>query len=102
MSFLVPVAKRGTVTDYAGEALYQGDLINYATRCGNGTRAADAIIRAIKIRYAFGKRIPFLLVQPTGVESRSGLDERKTLRKEWIGTDHVRLLRSNVTGEQDR
>jgi hypothetical protein len=96
------VAKRGTVTDYAGEALYQGDLINYATRCGNGTRATDAIIRAIKVRYAFGKRIPFLLVQPTGVESRSGLDERKTLRKEWIGTEHVRLLRSNVTGEQDR
>jgi hypothetical protein len=95
------MGKRGTVTDYAGEALYVGDLINYATRCGNGTRAADAIIRAIKIRYAFGKRIPFLLVQPTGVESRSGLDERKTLRKEWIGTEHVRLLRSNVTGEQD-
>lgn len=95
------MAKRGTVTDYAGEALFVGDLINYATRCGNGTRAADAIVRAIEIRYAFGRRIPFLLVQPTGVESRSGLDERKTLRKEWIGTEHVRLLRSNVTGEQD-
>ncbi|MGW3674652.1 hypothetical protein [Streptomyces sp. NPDC005166] len=91
------MGQRGTVTDYAGEALYRGDLINYATRCGNGTRAADAVIRDIEIRYAYGKRIPFLKVQPTGVESRSGLDERKTLRTEWIGTDHVRLLRSNVT-----
>jgi hypothetical protein len=95
------VSKRGTVTDYAGEALFVGDLVNYATRCGNGTRAADAIIRKIEIRYAYGKRIPFLRVQPTGVESRSGLDERKSLREEWIGTDHVRLLRSNVTGQRN-
>ncbi|WP_030240734.1 MULTISPECIES: hypothetical protein [unclassified Streptomyces] len=93
------MGQRGTVTDYAGERLYVGDLINYATRCGNGCRASDAIIREIEIRYAYGKRIPFLKVQPTGVESRSGLDERKTLRAEWIGTEHVRLLRSNVTGQ---
>jgi hypothetical protein len=93
------VAQRGTVTDYAGEPLYVGDLINYATRCGNGTRATDAIVREIEIRYAYGKRIPFLKVQPTGVESRSGLEARKTLRAEWIGTEHVRLLRSNVTGQ---
>lgn len=93
------MAQRGTVTDYAGEPLYVGDLINYATRCGNGTRATDAIIREIEIRYAYGKRIPFLKVQPTGVESRSGLEARKTLRAEWIGTEHVRLLRSNVTGQ---
>ncbi|MEU6684415.1 hypothetical protein [Streptomyces sp. NPDC046832] len=95
------MAQRGTVTDYAGEALYVGDLIMYATRCGNGTRAADAIIRKIEIRRAYGKRIPFLRVQPTGVESRSGLEVRKTLREEWIGTDHVRLLRSNVTGQRN-
>jgi hypothetical protein len=95
------MGQRGTVTDYAGERLYVGDLINYATRCGNGTRAADAIIREIEIRYAYGKRIPFLKIQPTGVESRSGLEARKTLRAEWIGTEHVRLLRSNVTGEQN-
>ncbi|QAX94728.1 hypothetical protein HOV12_gp28 [Streptomyces phage Lilbooboo] len=94
------MGQRGTVTDYAGEPLYVGDLINYATRCGNGTRAADAIIREIEIRRAYGKRIPFLKIQPTGVESRSGLEARKTLREEWIGTDHVRLLRSNVTGQQ--
>lgn len=93
------MAQRGTVTDYAGEPLYVGDLINYATRCGNGTRATDAIVREIEIRYAYGKRIPFLKVQPTGVESRSGLEARKTLRAEWIGTEHVRLLRSNVTGQ---
>lgn len=92
------MAKRGTVTDYAGEALFVGDLINYAARVGNGVRNADAIIRAVEIRYAYGKRIPFLKVQPTGVESRSGLEERKSLRAEWIGTDHVRLLRSGVTG----
>ncbi|MEV0126367.1 hypothetical protein AB0I16_33285 [Streptomyces sp. NPDC050703] len=92
------MAQRRTVTDYAGEALYVGDLITYATRCGNGTRAADAIIREVEIRKVSGKRFPFLKVQPTGVESRDGLTERKTLRAEWIGTDHVRLLRSRVTG----
>ncbi|MFJ8955612.1 hypothetical protein ACIRO1_36530 [Streptomyces sp. NPDC102381] len=95
------MGQRGTVTDYAGEALFVGDLINYATRCGNGTRATDAVIRQVEIRYAYGKRIPFLKVQPTGVESRSGLEARKTLREEWIGTDHVRLLRSNVTGQRN-
>ncbi|MFD3904121.1 hypothetical protein HXS80_15945 [Streptomyces sp. CB04723] len=95
------MGQRGTVTDYAGEALYVGDLINYATRCGNGTRAADAIIRGIEIRRFEGKRIPFLKVQPTGTESRDGLTVRKTLRTEWIGTDHVRLLRSDVTGERN-
>ncbi|QAX93284.1 hypothetical protein HOV11_gp28 [Streptomyces phage Vash] len=95
------MGQRGTVTDYAGEALFVGDLINYATRCGNGTRASDAVIRKIEIRYAYGKRVPFLKVQPTGVESRSGLETRKTLREEWIGTDHVRLLRSNVTGQRN-
>ncbi|WP_274031205.1 hypothetical protein [Streptomyces sp. MMBL 11-1] len=95
------MGQRGTVTDYAGERLYVGDLINYATRCGNGTRAADAVIREIEIRRFEGKRIPFLKVQPTGTESRDGLTERKSLRKEWIGTDHVRLLRSNVTGQRN-
>jgi hypothetical protein len=94
------VGKRGTVTDYAGEALYAGDLINYATRCGNRARASDAIIRKIEIRRAYGKLIPFLQVQPTGVDSGDGLGERKTLRKEWISTEHVRLLRSNVAGAQ--
>ncbi|MEU9231201.1 hypothetical protein [Streptomyces subrutilus] len=77
-----------------------GDLINYATRCGNRARASDAIIREIEIRRAYGKLIPFLQVQPTGVDSGDGLGERKTLRKEWISTEHVRLLRSNVAGAQ--
>ncbi|AFU62222.1 hypothetical protein TG1_27 [Streptomyces phage TG1] len=91
------MATRSTVTDYAGEALYRGDLITYATRCGTRVRAADAIIREIEIRYAYGKALPFLKVQPTGTDS--GWEERKTLRQEWISTEHVRLLRSNVTGE---
>jgi hypothetical protein len=94
------VGKRGTVTDYAGEPLYVGDLINYATRCGNRARASDGIVRKIEIRTAYGKLIPFLQVQPTGVDSGYGLGERKSLRKEWITTEHARLLRSNVTGEQ--
>ncbi|MFE5621710.1 hypothetical protein ACFQ8S_06810 [Streptomyces virginiae] len=42
-----------------------------------------------------------LKIQPTGVDSGYGLGERKTLRTEWISPEHVRLLRSNVTGEQD-
>ncbi|MEV8015659.1 hypothetical protein AB0O76_04725 [Streptomyces sp. NPDC086554] len=91
------MGKRGTVTDYAGEALYKGDLINYATRCGNRARATDAIILDIEIRNAYGKAIAFLKVQPTGVDSGYGLGERKTLRKEWVSTEHVRLLRSSVT-----
>lgn len=94
------MGKRGTVTDYAGEALYKGDLINYATRCGNRARASDAIIRDIKTVRVLGKVVPRLKVQPTGVDSGDGLGERKSLRAEWIGTEHVRLLRSNVTGEQ--
>lgn len=93
------MGKRGTVTDYAGEGLYVGDLINYATRFGNRARASDAIIRKIEIRRAFGKLSPHLLVQPTGVDSGYGLGERKSLRLEWISPEHARLLRSNVAGD---
>lgn len=93
------MAKRGHVTDYAGEGLRRGDLINYATRYGNRVRASDAIIEDIEIRRAYGKLLPFLLVQPTGVDSGDGLGERLTLRKEWISTEHVRLLRRAPSAE---
>lgn len=93
------VGKRGTVTDYAGEALYVGDLINYATRCGNRVRASDAIIREIGTERRYGRVIPMLRVQPTGVDSGYGLGERKTLREEWISPEHSRLLRSGVVSK---
>ncbi|MFD7257805.1 hypothetical protein [Streptomyces sp. NPDC059874] len=95
------MGKRGTVVDYAGEPLYRGDLITYSTRCGNRVRASDAIIAEKPKAVMVGGRLtPMLKVQPTGVDSGYGLGERKTLRTEWISPEHVRLLRSNVTGEQ--
>jgi hypothetical protein len=93
------VGKRGTVTDYAGEALYTGDLINYAARRENGVRASDAIVREIYFVRVEGRKFPMLKVQPTGTDS--GFEPRKTLRAEHVAATHVRLLRSNVTGEQD-
>jgi hypothetical protein len=87
------MAKRGTVTDYAGEGLRVGDLVNYATRCANRVRVTDALVEQIDIRRAYGKLIPFLLVQPVGVDSGNVGSERKSLRREWISTEHVRLLR---------
>jgi len=94
------MSKRGTVTDYAGEALYPGDLVNYATRCGNRVRASDAVVLSITTTVAVGRTVPMLKVQPTGVDSGYGLGERKTMRSEWVSPEHVRLLRSNVTGQQ--
>ncbi|MER5894751.1 hypothetical protein [Streptomyces sp. NPDC001876] len=88
------------VTDYAGEALYRGDLITYPSRRGNSVRAADAIIRGIYFeRTKNGSTFPMLKVEPTGTDS--GCKPRKSLRAEHVATTHVRLLRSNVTGEQN-
>lgn len=92
------MSKRGTVTDYAGEALYSGDLINYASRRENGVRASDAIVRKIYFVRVEGRKFPMLRVQPTGTDS--GFEPRKSLRVEHVAATHVRLLRSNVTGEQ--
>lgn len=93
------MGKRGTVTDYAGEALYAGDLINYAARRENGVRVSDAIVRRIYFVRVEGRKFPMLKVQPTGTDS--GFEPRKTLRTEHVAATHVRLLRSNVTGEQN-
>lgn len=92
------MSKRGTVTDYAGEALYRGDLINYATRQENGVRVSDAIVLEPYFARVEGRKFPMLRVQPTGTDSRS--EPRKTLRVEHVAATHARLLRSNVTGEQ--
>ncbi|WP_411144985.1 hypothetical protein [Streptomyces sp. x-80] len=77
------MGRRGTVSDYAGNELYRGDLITYGARQGNRVRKVDGILR------------PMLLVQPTGAES--GFVPRKRLRKEWISNEHARLCLSNVT-----
>lgn len=95
------MSKRGTVSDYAGEALYAGDLINYATRAGNRTRASDAIVLQVTTVRSLGRVVAMLKVQPTGTDSGYGLGARKTLNAQWISPEHVRLLRSNVTGERD-
>ncbi|MET8691749.1 hypothetical protein ABZV65_04285 [Streptomyces bauhiniae] len=89
---------RHTATDYAGEALYRGDLINYPARRGNTVRMADAVVRTVYFERVKGRLFPMLKVQPTGTDS--GNEVRKTLRAEHVAATHVRLLRSNVTGEQ--
>ncbi|MGW6313804.1 hypothetical protein [Streptomyces sp. NPDC055099] len=97
---ILSMGKRGTVADYAGEPLYAGDLVNYPSRQANGVRASDAIIRLVYFIRVEGRKFPMLKVQPTGTDSRSE-KPRKTLRVEHVAATHVRLLRSNVTGEQD-
>jgi hypothetical protein len=84
------VAKSGTVTDYAGEELYAGDLVVYATRCKNLVRMTDAVVQRVETRRYGGKVHPVLLVKPTGAES--GFLRRKTRNARWIAADHVRLV----------
>ncbi|MFE9026212.1 hypothetical protein ACFYOA_08110 [Streptomyces iakyrus] len=99
-SVIPSMGKRGVVADYAGEPLYRGDLVNYASRQGNGVRASDAIVRHTYFARLKGRKYPMLIVQPTGTDSYSE-KPRKTLRAEHVAATHVRLLRSNVTGEQN-
>ncbi|MGY5131291.1 hypothetical protein ACWGJW_02520 [Streptomyces nigrescens] len=73
--------------------------MNYPSRQDNGVRASDAIILHTYFTYVEGRKFPMLKVQPTGTDS--GHEPRKTLRAEHVAATHVRLLRSNVTGEQD-
>ena len=86
------MSKRGVITDYAGEELYKGDLINYATRQGNRVRLADAVVLQVTARRAagIGRLVPMLQVQPTGVES--GFTARRSARAVWIGAEHARLI----------
>jgi hypothetical protein len=84
------MGKRGTVTDYAGDELYAGDLVAYAARRGNGVRLSDAVVQKVTTKRALGRVIPFLLVKPTGNES--GFVRRKTQRAVWVAAEHVRLV----------
>ncbi|QDY79805.1 hypothetical protein FQU76_28390 [Streptomyces qinzhouensis] len=92
------MGKRGVISDYAGEELYRGDLISYSARQGNRVRQADGIILKSTTRLVDGRLRAMLLVQPTGVES--GFVKRRSLRKEWVSTEHVRLITPDVTGER--
>lgn len=85
------MAKTGTVTDYAGEELYAGDLVAYSTRHGNRVRMSDAVVSVVTARcMSDGRLRPMLLVKPTGDES--GFGRRRTARKVWIAAEHVRLV----------
>jgi hypothetical protein len=84
------MAKRGVVTDYAGEEIYAGDLVAYAARQGNRVRMTDAIVREATAKLVDGRLRPMLLVEPTGVES--GFVKRSTMRAEWVSAEHVRLV----------
>jgi hypothetical protein len=84
------VAKTGTVSDYAGEELYAGDLVVYATRCNNLVRMTDAVVQEVTTRRDGGRLRPMLLVKPTGNES--GFVRRKTRAARWIAAEHVRLV----------
>lgn len=91
------MGKRGVVTDYAGEELYKGDLVAYAARQANRVRMADAIVDKVTARLIDGRLRPMLRISPTGTES--GFAKRRTLRKEWIGSEHVRLI---IPGERNQ
>ena len=93
------MAIRRVVSDYAGNQLRAGDLINYSARVGNRVRATDAIIIKTTTQRVGGRLQPMLLVRPTGVES--GFVPRTSQRTEHVSTEHVRLIIPNATGEQD-
>ena len=89
------MAKRGTVTDYAGNELHADDLIAYSSRRGNQTRLADATIIQVSTRLVavpdVGRIVvPVLHIQPTGMES--GFTKRRSLRAEWITASAVRRI----------
>ncbi|MEV7278118.1 hypothetical protein [Streptomyces sp. NPDC093111] len=92
------MGKRGVVTDYSGEELYRDDLVAYAARQGNRVRMVDAIVDRVTTRLVDGRLRAMLRVQPTGVES--GFTKRRSLRKEWISAEHVRLIIPGAAGER--
>jgi hypothetical protein len=91
------MGKRGVVTDYAGEELYAGDLVVYAARHGNRVRMTDAVVLDVTAENIAGRLIPMLTVQPTGAES--GFTRRRTLSKQRIGAEHVRLVTPEFTAQ---
>lgn len=94
------MGKRGTVSDYAGDELYAGDLVAYAARQGNRVRMSDAVVLDVTAKNVGGRLFPMLKVQPTGTDSGWGLGSRKTLRAEWISAEHVRLVTPNFAGDR--
>lgn len=93
------MGKRGVITDYSGEELYPGDLVAYAARQGNRVRLADAVVKRVTARIENGRLRPMLLVRPTGIES--GFTKRRSLRAEWISSEHVRLIVPGVADERN-
>lgn len=93
------MGKRGVVTDYAGNPIHAGDLVTYAARQGNRVRSADAIVQEATAKLVDGRLRPMLLVLPTGVES--GFVKRDSFRREWISTEHARVVIPNYTGERE-
>lgn len=88
------MGKRGVVTDYAGEEIRKGDLINYAVRQANRVRVSDAVVEKVTAVREGAHVVPMLKVRPMGVES--GFTARKSLRSEWIYAEHVRVIRQGV------
>ena len=84
------MAKRGVVTDYAGDELYPGDLVSYAARQANRVRMTDAVVVRVTALLENGRLRPMLKVKPTGTES--GFTKRRSMRAEWISAEHVRLV----------
>ncbi len=84
------MGRRGVITDYAGEALYPGDLVTYATRRENRVRMTDAVITLCEARKVGGRLRPMLKVTPTGDES--GFAKRVTFTPVWVAAEHVRLV----------
>ncbi|MGW1839823.1 hypothetical protein [Streptomyces sp. NPDC002067] len=60
---------------------------------------SDAIIEKVTAKLVDGRLRAMLRVIPTGAES--GFTKRRSLRKEWISAEHVRLVMPDVTGERD-
>ncbi|WP_205519291.1 hypothetical protein [Streptomyces olivoreticuli] len=61
---------------------------------------ADAIVDKVTTRLVDGRLRPMLRVRPTGTES--GFAKRRSLRREWITAEHVRLIIPDATGERDQ
>ncbi len=93
------MSKRGTITDYAGEEIYRGDLVAYAARQGNRVRMSDAIVDKVTARLVDGRLRGMLRVRPTGTES--GFAKRRSLRQEWISAEHVRLIVPGVADAEN-
>lgn len=57
----------------------------------------DAIVDKVTARLVDGRLRGMLRVRPTGVES--GFSKRRSLRREWISSEHVRLILPGVVSD---